>query len=177
MHISKALLPLALAGAVLGYTVPASTPLYRVSIYYKRLPNLTEEAFLDHWHKIHGPLCAPWLVKYGVADYQQFHTPSLQRAEFAADSNRTFSAPVPFDGEAAFLVADWRRFMSGFNDPYYMDVIRPDEEKFADEKDALGIGQSALVMALVTRPNYIVKDGKIVVPVSAEVEEKWAQYN
>jgi hypothetical protein len=65
-----------------------------------------------------------------------------------AASTQTASSPIPvepyrghteFDGIAVFVVPSLEHFNNAFNDPYYIEVIEPDEKKFVD-KEGLGGG-------------------------------------
>lgn len=41
--------------------------------------------------------------------------------------------PVEFDGIAMFLVPSLQQFMEAFKDPYYIDIIEPDERMMIDK--------------------------------------------
>lgn len=43
------------------------------------------------------------------------------------------TTPIEFDGIAMFLVPSLKRFTDGFLDPYYIQVIEPDEREFLDK--------------------------------------------
>lgn len=47
--------------------------------------------------------------------------------------------PIEFDGIAMFLVPSLKQFTDAFSDPYYIEVIEPDERKMLD-KDGPGSG-------------------------------------
>lgn len=43
------------------------------------------------------------------------------------------TTPIEFDGIAMFLVPSLKQFTDAFNDPYYIEVIEPDERQFLDK--------------------------------------------
>lgn len=47
--------------------------------------------------------------------------------------------PIEFDGIAMFLVPSLKKFTDAFKDPYYVEVIEPDEREMLD-KDGPGSG-------------------------------------
>lgn len=49
------------------------------------------------------------------------------------------TTPVEFDGVAIFVVSSLEQFKEAFNDPYYMEVIEPDERLMID-KEGPGAG-------------------------------------
>ena len=53
----------------------------RIVGFIKRLPDLTEAQFYEHWEKVHGPLVTPWAVKHGFISYSQVCN-SLRRRGF-----------------------------------------------------------------------------------------------
>lgn len=45
--------------------------IYRITTFFRRRPDISEEQFYDHWGRIHGPLCVPWALHYGILEYTQ----------------------------------------------------------------------------------------------------------
>ena len=43
------------------------------------------------------------------------------------------TTPIEFDGIAMFLVPSLKQFTNAFTDPYYIEVIEPDETKLLDK--------------------------------------------
>jgi hypothetical protein len=44
------------------------------------------------------------------------------------------NTPPEFDGIAMFVVESLQQFTDAFNDPYYLQVIEPDEKEFVDKE-------------------------------------------
>jgi hypothetical protein len=44
---------------------------YRITVFFKKRPDLTEQQFSDHWRNVHGPLVIPWALHHGVLGYVQ----------------------------------------------------------------------------------------------------------
>ncbi|ORY01580.1 EthD domain-domain-containing protein [Clohesyomyces aquaticus] len=120
----------------------------QIITYIKRNPALTPAEFYHHWEHVHAPIVAPWADKHGVKRYEQIHVSGsmVPSAATASAPNAVSDAelpnePVPFDGIALFLVPDLEKFMEAFKDPYFVEVIGPDEQKLIDKK---GVGSGIL---------------------------------
>lgn len=93
----------------------------------RRKKGMSKEDFHRYWREVHGPL-----VK-GVADfvrhvrkYVQHHTVAGGIPGFPA------SAEEPFDGIAELWFDDADAAGRAFSEPRYLEIIRPDEQKFLD---------------------------------------------
>lgn len=108
----------------------------------KRSPHVTHEQFVEHWRAIHGPLLGelPAFWKYNM-QYFQNHALPLPAAIGAE----------PFWDGIAQTVQRPRNDMkiNFFDEPKYIEVIRPDELKF------LSITYSTAIFAR----QHIIKDG------------------
>jgi len=63
--------------------------------------------------------------------HEQFHKTSAKMR----DANPSAPGGIAlgnFDGIADFYVRSYEEFTKAFEDPYYLEVVRPDEEKFVD---------------------------------------------
>lgn len=74
------------------------------------------------------------------------------------------TTPIEFDGIAVFLVPSLKQFTDAFNDPYYIEVIEPDEREFLD-KDGPGSGvvasfQGKMIEMVHQAKSTIGKSGK-----------------
>ncbi|KAI9722363.1 MAG: hypothetical protein M1812_001835 [Candelaria pacifica] len=156
---------------------------YRITTFFSRKSGLTDEEFYNHWYDVHGPLCAPWVVKKNILGYKQFHTPPNLRAALRpasrpstpliptspspSSSSSSFLTPTTttttsesmalqtYDGGAEFYVLSLDDFTNAFKDEYYLNVIRRDEEKFVDRERKLN--------STVGVERWVVRDGKVVV--------------
>jgi hypothetical protein len=138
-----------------------SETVYRITVFFKRRPDLTPEQFYTHWYTVHGPLVIPWALKYGVLEYTQFHTPSQLRALVTAGLASEFSGSLDFDGAADWYTNSYERYLAAFNDEYYRTVIEPDEWNFVDKGD-LKEGRREVVRACSTMGvnRTLIKSGK-----------------
>lgn len=96
-------------------------------ICVRRKKGMSAEDFHRYWREVHGPL-----VK-GVAEfmrhvrkYAQHHTVPGGVPGFPA------SPEEPYDGIAELWFDDAESIARAFQEPRYLEVIRPDEEKFVD---------------------------------------------
>ena len=90
----------------------------------KRKPGLTRSEFSRHWRETHGPLVksVPEFMRH-VRKYVQCH--------IASDS-APLGATSEFDGVAELWFDNAAAIKTAFDEPRYLEVIRPDEEKFID---------------------------------------------
>ena len=98
----------------------------KVSVLLKRKPGMSVEEFHHYWKDVHGPLLlsVPELMRY-IRRYVQCHA-------IAETFAGTPGAASEYDGIAEMWgdsLDDVRRALA---EPRYMEVIRPDEEKFLD---------------------------------------------
>ncbi|OSS53960.1 hypothetical protein B5807_00786 [Epicoccum nigrum] len=106
--------------------------LIRISVFANRNPSLSEEEFHAHWTEKHGPLVSSWLQKHGIIRYTQYHTP----ASHGDYITQNFSIPtLSYDGVADFYVKSLEDFKEAYEDPYYEDVVKKDEEYLFDVKN------------------------------------------
>ena len=96
----------------------------KVHILSRRRADMTHEQYVQHWTNVHGPLFAsqPDVKRY-VRRYIQCHV--------------TGDKPEgPMLGETDGIVELWFDDIEGFkafgNSKSYLEVIRPDEERFTD---------------------------------------------
>ncbi|CAK7210693.1 hypothetical protein SEUCBS140593_000917 [Sporothrix eucalyptigena] len=164
---------------------PTITPVYkddsyyRVTTFFKRRPDISEQQCHDHWGFVHGPLVVPWALKYGICEYTQFRTPSELRKAFAARMDPAFSMPIDFDAAADFYVKSYEDYLKAYSDPYYLAVIEPDEQNFVDKGQCGGPDTRTTVvraMTTVGQCRYILRDGQPVVDVSEAIWARWHEF-
>ena len=100
--------------------------MFKVSVILKRKPGMSPAEFRRYWRDVHGPLLLeqPSLLRY-VRKYVQCQSIADAVADVPGVSSQ-------FDGIAELWgdsVDDVRR---GLAEPAYVELIRPDEEKFLD---------------------------------------------
>lgn len=100
----------------------------------------------------------------------------------------TFSAAIPFNAAADFYIDSYERFLTAFSDPYYIEVIEPDERNFVDkgqlDKDQSDEGGEGLagkktVVRAMSTLGYcrsMIRDGKAAVEVEDRVWDNFTQY-
>lgn len=154
--------------------------LYRVTTFFKRRPDISEQQCYDHWGFVHGPLVVPWALKYGIAEYTQFRTPSALRAAFAARMDPAFSLPIDFDAAADFYVTSYDDYLRAYADPYYLAVIEPDERNFVDKGQCGGQNTTTTVvraMSTLGQYRHMIRDGKPQVEVTDAIWQRWHEFN
>ncbi|MCU0270022.1 MAG: EthD domain-containing protein [Acidimicrobiales bacterium] len=91
--------------------------------FVKRKPGMTREEFYDHWLNHHGPLIAntPELARHLVR-YEQH-----RRTAYA-----DWMGNEEFDGITIQWMTGPEAFEAFINEPTYLEVLAPDEERFLD---------------------------------------------
>ena len=118
---------------------PSDQPLLRVSLFFKRRPDISEKQFNDHWSNIHAPLTKEWLVRHGVVKYTQYHAPpSLHSStlESFPELKGAGAQPLPYDGVVEIVVRRIEDFANARQDPFYKEHVIADEEKMVDRASA-----------------------------------------
>jgi uncharacterized protein (TIGR02118 family) len=98
----------------------------KVSVLLKRKPGMSPAEFHRYWKDVHGPLLlgVPELMRH-VHKYVQCHS----IAEAFSDTPGVASQ---FDGIAELWGDSIGEVTRALAEPRYLEVIRPDEEKFLD---------------------------------------------
>ncbi|KAL9088198.1 MAG: hypothetical protein Q9165_006325 [Trypethelium subeluteriae] len=104
-----------------------------VVAFFSRLQSITQQQFYAEWDK-HGALEIPWLKKHGVINYIQMQTPDNLRNELETALKDAPHKPkmLPFDGCVIMTCESIEKLLGAFRDPYYAEVIAPDEARFVD---------------------------------------------
>ena len=103
----------------------------KLIISAKRKPGITHEEFGRYWRENHGPLVksVPEFIRH-VRKYVQCHIVS---------NSAPLGARSDCDGVAELWFDDLDELNRAFNEPRYLEVIRPDELKFADIANCVSI--------------------------------------
>lgn len=105
----------------------------------RRRADLSRDEFVDHWLNRHGPLVlsvpefARYLKRYVLHPYDA--DGAGQSLVLGAESEYDGVGELWFDSHAAMV--------SAFSEPRYLEIIRPDEDRFLDRDKCL---------TFVTRP-------------------------
>ncbi len=112
-----------------------------------------------------------------TAKHLQYQTSETLREAFNSKLKSDFKTIIDYDAAADLYVENYESYINAFSDPYYLNVIEPDEQKFVD-KGQLGQapGKKTVVRALTTVGinRSIIKDGKPAMQVDDEI---WAKFN
>ncbi|KAF2794195.1 hypothetical protein K505DRAFT_242652 [Melanomma pulvis-pyrius CBS 109.77] len=118
-----------------------TTPPIQIIGYLKRHPSLTREQFYAHWKNNHAPIVLPFFKKYGTICYQQIHASGLIVPN--SDPENSSTEAIEFDGIAMTLIPSMDAIAKRSDDPYFTEVIEPDEARFLD-RDSPGKGIIAI---------------------------------
>ncbi|KAI9731686.1 MAG: hypothetical protein M1834_004475 [Cirrosporium novae-zelandiae] len=114
----------------------------RIVTFIKRRSDITEQQFYDHWGNIHASLIVPWALKHNF-EYTQIHTPKHMRNQFKATVPAPFDEVLDYDGAAEWNIPSLEKLIEAFGDPYYRDVIEPDEHNFLHKSSKEAISTTA----------------------------------
>ncbi|KIW89477.1 uncharacterized protein Z519_09633 [Cladophialophora bantiana CBS 173.52] len=136
----------------------------KLSLFARRKDSLSEDEFQEYWSGTHKALATEWLAKYGIVRYTQYHTPSkLVSSAVAGFPVLQNAKKLDFDGVGEFLMPEISCFQRAREDPYYTEVIAPDEDKLFDWGS---------VEWTVGWEEVYIKDGKVVdLPFGDNAEE------
>ncbi|KAF3033615.1 hypothetical protein E8E12_001967 [Didymella heteroderae] len=118
----------------------------RITVFAHRNPKISEEEYHAHWATKHAPLVSSWLQRHGVVKYTQYHTPTSHKS-------LTTQQTLSYDGMADFYVRSYEDFERAYEDPYYADVVRPDEEYLFDVES---------MRVMVGTETCVIEGGKVV---------------
>jgi len=98
----------------------------KVSIMVKRKPGMRPAEFHRYWKDVHGPLAL------GVPEFMRHFRKYVQCHPIADAFADMPGALSPYDGIAELWADNLDEVRRAFAEPRYLEVIRPDEEQFAD---------------------------------------------
>jgi uncharacterized protein (TIGR02118 family) len=98
-------------------------------VYVRRKAGLTREEFTRYWRDKHAPLVlsTPEFMQY-VRKYVQYHFAPGK----AADGSLFGDIANDYDGVGEIWFESREAMNAALNEPRYLEVMRPDEEKFID---------------------------------------------
>ncbi|GFF74675.1 hypothetical protein IFM47457_03700 [Aspergillus lentulus] len=92
---------------------------------YKR-PEISEQSYRDYMLNTHAPLVSKLLEKYGS------HNSSITRPLTDALHDEQFIHTADYHSVVQFILPDIECFAKMQHDPFYVENIKPDHERFAD---------------------------------------------
>ncbi|RVD90445.1 uncharacterized protein DFL_001410 [Arthrobotrys flagrans] len=123
----------------------------RVTMLFKKNPNMSDEKFNEYWTHIHGPLCIDWMKKYGILKCTQKHI-NKDGMQYLATTLPTWPLST-FDAIEDFYVRELKDFTDAILDDFYQRTLLPDAGVFAD---------AASIFLSVGDDYIIIDDGKVV---------------
>src|SRR3546814_5431273 len=107
-------------------------------VFVARKAGLTPEQFSDYWLNRHAPLVksVPEFMRY-VRKYVQHHA-----APGAPEAGSPFGDIPDYDGVGEIWFDSRESMQAAFEEPRYLEIIRPDEEKFIDATRCLSFIRS-----------------------------------
>ena len=101
----------------------------KLIICAKRKTGMTRKKFDAYWQNQHGPLVksVPEFMRH-VRKYVQCHI---------VENSVPLGVAAPYDGVAELWFDSAEEIAQAFNEPRYLEIIRPDEHKFAELADCI----------------------------------------
>ncbi|KAI0769379.1 hypothetical protein BD413DRAFT_493483 [Trametes elegans] len=94
-----------------------------------RKAGMTQEAFLEYWQKIHGPLFANMeITKKNILKYEQHHYNTSFNQGIAAMGFNL----IEYGGLAVFEAESYEKIFEVFQSEEYKQIVLPDEPNFID---------------------------------------------
>ncbi|KAI4127272.1 MAG: hypothetical protein LQ338_003276 [Usnochroma carphineum] len=113
-------------------TPPPANRLLCWTVCAYRKPGLDEDAYHKHMSEMHAPLVRDLMVKYGLVKYSMTHNTTGTRALMEKLVGPQFNATADYDCVVQCVFRDVDDFVRMKADPFYMQHIMPDHERFAD---------------------------------------------
>ena len=115
----------------------------KLIVCVKRKPGLTREEFSAYWRDNHGPLVksVPEFMRH-VRKYVQCHL-----TEGTASGEPLIGSIPDYDGVGELWFDSPEALQQAFNEPRYLEIIRPDELKFIDLANCLSFQTEELTMS------------------------------
>jgi len=106
----------------------------RMSIAIQKLPSFSTDDFHRYWSGSHASTFLSFpIVQKNLIKYQQFHIDNRVRDELAKSG-----LPVSdVDGMAEFWAKNMEDLMAVFQDPEYLRIVVPDEQKLLEREATL----------------------------------------
>lgn len=86
-----------------------------------------------------------------------------------------FSAGLDFHAAADWYVESWEGYVAAYNDPYYRQVIEPDEDNFVDKGQTGDKVEMVRAVTTLGYCRYMIRDGKPSAEVSDSIWERFSQ--
>lgn len=107
-------------------------------------------------------------------------TPETLRKAFSSQMDEDFAATLEFDAAVDWYVESVEGYLAAYADPYYVNVIEPDEHNFIDKDGASGSGpgKKTVIRAISTCGfcRSMIKDGTAAIPVAGDIWQKFNEY-
>lgn len=84
-----------------------------------------------------------------------------------------FRGSLDFDAAADWYFEDHKAYLAAYEDPYYKEVINPDESNFIDKESKTTVAQSFSTMGV---NKHIIRDGKPAVLIADDIMQKFKAY-
>jgi hypothetical protein len=95
--------------------------------------------------------------------------------------DEAFAAPIEYDAAADWYIESYEKYLAAYADPYYINVIEPDENNFVNKGQLDGTirGTKTVVRAITTLGVYrsMIQDGKASVEVKDEIWTNFKEYH
>jgi hypothetical protein len=127
-------------------THPTMSPpsLIRITVFANRNPALSKAEFNTHWTHKHAPLITSWLQRHNCVKYVQVRSsspqlslslPHLITQQYQPTpklKSRLTQTTLAYDGIADFWYKSLEDFERAYQDRYYTEVVKKDEEYLFD---------------------------------------------
>ncbi|KAK5692415.1 hypothetical protein LTR97_010723 [Elasticomyces elasticus] len=124
-------------------TAPNYQPCIKLSFFFNKLPEVSDEMFHRHWETVHADLtiAARDFKACKIQRYVQFH----QTADHKEKAKQLGLQHIEFDGCSEIWVKDWDDWMAFYNSPEYAAAMAPDCKHFMTMPIHVMVGQDNLI--------------------------------
>ncbi|EXJ91406.1 hypothetical protein A1O1_04518 [Capronia coronata CBS 617.96] len=97
-----------------------------------RKAGMGEDEFHHYMSEIHAPLIRDLLVKHGITRYSMTHNTTHTRSLVPQIQDSQFANNNAYDMVTQIRFPEIDNFVSFRNDPFYVEKIMPDHDRFTD---------------------------------------------
>ncbi|KAF1970610.1 hypothetical protein BU23DRAFT_556570 [Bimuria novae-zelandiae CBS 107.79] len=108
--------------------------LFQWTVCAYRKPGMSEDDYHTYMSEKHAPLVKGILAKYGIIRFTMVHNTDEDKKKMAKIAGPQFEAFADYDSFVQAVFEDVECFVRMKADPYFIEVVGPDHENFADTK-------------------------------------------
>jgi hypothetical protein len=95
------------------------------------------------------------------------------KSKWVEGMNPEFQGNLAFDAAADWYFEDYEAYLAAYDDPYYQEVINPDEDNFIDKTSKAMAFQSFSTMGV---NKHIIQGGRPLILIPEDIRKRFDEY-